>query len=150
MKRESWGDKPYSPDMDFSQCKQAEPTDKYGTLEEITNAFYYYDKILDTPADHTFDSIDLLQTIQKGIPATDAKILGIKKPELKGWEKPIAKPQELANMVHHYLDWLRATAKRKWDNRPLNPKRHMLDACKKGLYVTKVTHLHYDEDPESR
>ena len=51
-------------------------------------------------------------------------------------------------MVHHYLDWLRATQKRTWDSRPLNPCRDMLDSSIKGMTVNSATLLHYDEDPE--
>lgn len=54
-------------------------------------------------------------------------------------------PLEIANMVHHYLDWLRATNKRTWDSRGLNPSRQMLDACVKGMHINSATHLHYDE-----
>ena len=46
--RESWGDKPYNKDMDFSLCKQSGPTDRYGTSDEIYNAIRYYDIHLET------------------------------------------------------------------------------------------------------
>jgi len=36
--RDSWGTKNYKSDMDFSKCKQVEPTDKFGTPKEIANA----------------------------------------------------------------------------------------------------------------
>jgi hypothetical protein len=43
MNRDFYGYKPYRKDMDFSLCKQSEPTDKYGTVDEIYNAVCYYD-----------------------------------------------------------------------------------------------------------
>ncbi len=86
--RESWGDKPYRKDMDFSKCEQSEPTDEYGT------------------------------------------------------------PQEIANAVHHMLDWCRAVEKRKWDTRPPNNPISILKQCQKGIIVDKYNHLHYDEDSE--
>ncbi len=72
------------------------------------------------------------------------KNLGIKKPK----NKPVGTNLQIANLVHHYLDWLRATNKRTWDSRPLNSKRHMLDACLKGMTVNHATLLHYDENAE--
>ena len=49
--RESHGTKPYRKDMDWSVCKQAEPTDEYGTPKEIANALFYYDKKIDEQED---------------------------------------------------------------------------------------------------
>lgn len=145
-KRESWGYKPYSKDMDFSKCKQAEPTDEYGTSQEIANAIYYYDVKLE---DSFFtNSISLLVGIQKGISSEIIKRQGIKKSDDHHGMRPIGTPQEIANLVHHYLDWLRATNKRTWDSRPLNSMRSMLDACLKGMTINSATELHYDESPE--
>lgn len=148
MSRESWGDKQYRKDMDFSKCKQSEPTDEYGTSQEIANALYYYDKIIDTPSDLFSNSISMLVMVQRGMSDERAKILGVTKPNDTTGMKPLGTPQEIANMVHNYLDWLRATNKRTWDSRRLNSKREMLDACFKGMYVNSSTHLHYDEGPE--
>lgn len=55
--------------------------------------------------------------------------------------------QAVANMVHHYIDWLRACEKRKWDTRPAPSALKMLLACQKGMIVNHATLLHYDEDP---
>lgn len=147
--RESWGDKPYKPDMDFSLCKQAEPYDKYGTKEEIFNAMCYYDIKLEDST--ILNSIELLKAIQRGIPddVFEKTMLPHKLGDRNGMRKS-GTPLQIANLVHHYLDWLRATNKRKWDTRGLNPSRGMLDACVKGLHVDKTNHLHYDEDPERR
>jgi len=58
--------------------------------------------------------------------------------------------QEIANAVHHYIDWLRACEKRKWDTRSAPNALHMLLSCQKGMPVNHSTKLHYDEDPERR
>lgn len=146
MNRVSWGYKPYSKDMDFTLCKQAEPTDKYGTPHEITNAILYYNDRLEVPR---FDglihnSIQLLQIIQGGMSDELIKAFPIIKPK----NKEVGTELQIANKVHRALDWLRATEKRKWDNRPLNSPRQMLDYCLKGFTVNRSTPLHYDEDPE--
>lgn len=147
-KRESWGHKPYRKDMDFSKCKQSELTDEYGTPQEIANAIYYYDKKIDEPDCFISNSISMLVIIQKGISDETAKTLGMTKPKDETGMRPIGTNLEIANLVHHYLDWLRATNKRTWDSRPLNPCRSMLDACLKGMTINSATPLHYDEGPE--
>jgi len=145
--RESWGDKPYKPDMDFNLCKQSELTDEYGTVEEIFNAMCYYDIKLEDSAIQ--NSIQLLQRIQKGIPNDifEKTMLPHKLSDRNGMRKS-GTPLQIANLVHHYLDWLRATNKRTWDSRGLNPSRGMLDSCVKGLLVNKYNYLHYDESAE--
>lgn len=147
MDRESWGTKPYNKDMDFSLCKQSEPTDEYGTKEEIFNAMCYYDIKLESSS--IPNSIELLKTIQRGIPDDVFKktLLPHKLDDHHGMRKP-GTHVEIANMVHYYLDWLRATNKRKWDTRGLNPSRQMLDSCVKGMHLNSATHLHYDERTE--
>lgn len=152
--RESWGDKPYRKDMDFSLCKQSEPTDEYGTKEEIFNAMCYYDIMLESPnlpLPIIQNSIQLLKIIQKGIPDKVFKktMLSHKLDDHHGTRKP-GTPLQIANKVHHMLDWLRATNKRTWDSRGLNPSRQMLDACVIGHTVNKYNDLHYDEDPNRR
>jgi len=146
---ESWGTKPYKPDMDWSLCQQSEPTDEHGTKEEIFNAMCYYDFHLQTSS--ITNSIQLLSTIQKGIPDDVFKktCLPHNLDDRNGMRKS-GTPLQIANLVHHYLDWLRATNKRTWDSRGLNPSRGMLDSCVKGLNVNKYTHLHYDEPKERR
>lgn len=142
--RESWGDKSYKQDLDFSLCKQSEPTDQYGTKEEIFNAMCYYDiKLEESPI---LNSIELLKAIQKGITDEVFKktMLPHKLDDHHGMRKP-GTPLQIANLVHRYLDWLRATNKRTWDSRGLNPSRQMLDFCVKGLTVNKYNKLHYDE-----
>jgi hypothetical protein len=141
-------EKIYKPDKEHMKCPQSEIPDEYGTPQEVANAMYYYDKKLEEPDCFITDSISMLVIIQKGISNESAKTLGITKPTVIEGMKPWGEPLELANMVHHYLDWLRATVKRKWDSRGLNPKRGMLDACKKGLWVQGFTLLHYNENPE--
>ena len=146
--RDHWGTKNYSPNLDFSHCMQAESTDKYGTVDEVFNAVCYFDiKLDDTPLVH--NSISLLRRLQEGISDKRFEQTCFNKEldDRHGMRKP-AKSQEIANMVHHYLDWLRATAKRKWDNRGLNSSRQMLDYCIKGYTVNKYNPLHYDESPE--
>jgi hypothetical protein len=93
----------------------------------------------------------LLRTIQKGISDEifEKTFLPKKLDDHHGMRKPGTKLQ-IANRIHHYLDWLHATNKRKWDSRGLNPSRQMLDSCVKGLTVNKYNPLHYDEDPERR
>ena len=144
--RGSWGTKNYSHDMDFSHCMQSEPTDKHGTVDEIFNAMCYYDVFLEESTCRD-NSIHLLKTIQKGISDENFTNTGLSKKldNHYGMRKP-ANPQEIANLVHNYLDWLRATNKRTWDSRGLNPSRQMLDSCVKGLYLNSATFLHYDED----
>lgn len=145
-RREPWGDKPYSKDMDFSQCKQSEPTDQYGTPEEIKNAIYYYDVYLNKA--HCYNSIQLLVLIQKGMSNEEFAKHSLLVPDDHHGMRKIGEPQEIANKVHHALDWLRASNKRDWDHRPLNPMRDMLDYCIKGQIVNKYNPLHYDEDPK--
>lgn len=55
-------------------------------------------------------------------------------------------PQEIANAVHYYVDWLRAVDKRTWDNRPPNHPLKVLELCQKGKIVNEYNPLHYDED----
>jgi len=150
--RDYWGTKDYSPDMDFSHCKQSEPTDEYGTVEEIFNAMCYYDVMLESihcRFPMIQDSIQLMVQIQKGITDEEFEKSGVthKMDDQHGMRKS-ADPQEIANAVHHQLDWLRATNKRKWDTRGLNPSRQMLNSCVKGMYLTSATLLHYDERAE--
>lgn len=144
-------EKIYKADKEYMKCPQSEPTDVYGTPQEIYNAYCYYDKKIDTDEDFTSNSIQLLQAIQAGISIEKSSSIKFEKPKARyidGEMRELAEPQELANMVHHYLDWLRATNKRTWDNRPLNPKKSMFDACFKGLYINSATLLHYHENPE--
>lgn len=145
--RRSWGEKNYKPDMDFSLCKQSEPTDEYGTVKEIFNAVCYWDIYLETK--FTGNAIDLLAAIQKGIPddVFERTCVPHKLDDHHEMRKP-GTPTAIANNVHHYLDWLRASNKRTWDTRGLNPSRQMLDSSIKGLYLNSATHLHYDESPE--
>jgi len=56
--------------------------------------------------------------------------------------------QAVANAVHHYIDWLRATQKRTWDNRPMPNALKILLLCQKGMYINNSTLLHYHEDPK--
>ncbi len=145
--RDSWGTKDYSPDMDFTHCMQSEPTDEHGTVDEIFNAMCYFDIKLESSS--IINSIHLLRTVQKGI--TDERFEKTCYPHKLDDHHGMRKsgtPQAIANMVHHYLDWLRATNKRKWDSRGLNPSRGMLDACVKGMYLNHATELHYDESAE--
>lgn len=142
--RESWGDKAYKPDMDFSLCKQSEPTDKYGTPDEIANACAFFQAGFGSAS----DSIDMLVRIQKGMSDEQLQMFDVKK--LKRKIGVIGTPLMIANHVHTTLDWLRATRKRKWDGRPLNTKEHILPYVMKGMTINHATHLHYDEDPERR
>ena len=143
-KRESWGTHKYKPDMDWTHCMQSEPTDEHGTVDEIFNAICYYDVNLETS--NAPNSIELLKAIQKGIPDDRFKktYLPHKLYNNNGCLK-IGTPLQIANNIHHYLDWLRATDKRTWDHRGLNPMRQMLDFCKKGMSLNTSTFLHYDE-----
>lgn len=144
-------EKIYKADKEHMKCPQSEPTDVYGTPQEIYNAYCYYNEKLKDGTDLFSNSISLLVAIQKGISKDKFKHIVFEKPKPRYIDdkmRELAEPQELANMVHHYLDWLRATCKRTWDSRPLNPKRGMFDACFKGLYINSATHLHYHEDPE--
>jgi len=145
--RKSWGDKPYNKDMNFTLCKQSELTDEYGTKEEIFNAMCYYDIKLEDSS--ITNSIQLLLTIQKGIPDDIFKktCLPHKLDDHHGMRKSGTSLQ-IANGVHNALDWLRATNKRTWDSRGLNPSRQMLDSCVKGMTINHATHLHYDEPKE--
>ena len=145
--RRSWGTENYRPDMDFSQCKQSEPNDEYGTVEEIYNAMRYYDLHV---LNYKYNSILLLKDIQKGLSDEKLKQLGdgLSKLDDNNGMIKIGTPQNIANKVHNSLDWLRATDKRKWDTRGLNPCRQMLDYCKSGTYLNSATFLHYDEDSE--
>jgi len=147
MSSESWGDKDYKPDMDWSLCKQSEPTDEHGTVEEIYNTICYYDIMLEKSMIQ--NSMQLLRVIQKGMTDERFEKTCLEKilDDHHGMRKS-GTPLAIANMVHHYLDWLRATNKRTWDSRPLNPSRQMLDACVKGMYLNSATHLHYDEPKE--
>ena len=141
--------KVFKADKDYMVCPQSELSDEYGTPQEVANAFYYYTELVGKNLDFFSNSISMLVGVQKGLSDERAKILGIKRPEKKPYsEEILADPQELANMVHHYLDWLRATQKRTWDSRGLNPKKSMLKACEKGLWVQGFTLLHYHENPE--
>jgi len=140
--RKSWGTKNYSPDMDFSQCMQSEPTDKYGTPHEIANACAFFKAGFDIAS----DSIALLVKIQKGISDEKMQLFDVKK--LKEEDGKVGDDIMIANHVHCTLDWLRACHKRKWDTRPLNPVSQMLDYVIKGIQTNEATYLHYDEDPE--
>ncbi len=141
--------KVFRADKDYMKCPQSESIDEYGTVQEVANAYYYYTDLVDADLDLCSDSISLLWMVQKGMSNERAKLLGVKKPEKNPYsDETLADPQELANMVHHYLDWLRATQKRTWDSRGLNPKKSMLKACEKGLWVQGMTLLHYNESPE--
>lgn len=138
--------------MDFSLCKQSEPTDEHGTPAEIFNAMCYYDVYLESSKSRLpiiQNSIQLLAIIQKGMSDEEFKktFLEHNLDDHHGMRKS-GTPLEIANMVHHYLDWLRATNKRTWDSRGLNPSRQMLDACVKGMHINSATKLHYDEGPE--
>lgn len=144
--RNRWGDEPYRKDMNFSLCKQAEPTDEYGTSEEIKNAIFYYDVYLEKS--FCYNSIQLLVLIQKGMSDEKFKKYNLSNPDNRHGMRKIGDAQEIANKVHTALDWLRATEKRKWDRRPLNPMRQMLDYCIIGSIVNEYNELHYDEDPE--
>lgn len=145
--RDYWGTKDYSSDMDFSHCKQSEPTDKHGTIEEIYNAVCYYDVYLSKA--FCYDSIQLMVKIQEGMSDEDFEKSYLDKTldDQNGMRKP-ASPQDIANKVHHSLDWLRATNKRKWDTRGLNPMRQMLDYVVTGQVVNEYNKLHYDERAE--
>ena len=139
--------KVYKANQAHMQCPQSELSDEYGTPQEVANAMYYYDKKIDEPDCFLSSAISLLAVVQKGMSDKQAKLLEVTRVEDITGMKPWAEPLELANMVHHYLDWLRACEKRTWDSRPMNPMRGMLDACKKGLWVQGYTLLHYNEDP---
>lgn len=139
----------FKADKEYMKCPQSEPIDEYGTVQEVANAYYYYTDLVDKNLDLCSNSISVLWMVQKGMSNERAKILGVKKPEKNPYsEDKLAEPQELANMVHHYLDWCRATQKRTWDSRGLNSKKSMLKACEKGLWIQGLTLLHYHEDPE--
>ncbi len=143
----SWGEENYKPDMNWSLCNQSEPDDKHGTVEEIFNAMCYYDIRLE---DSTIqNSIQCLRIIQKGITNDifEKTCLPHKLDDHYGMRKS-GDHQAIANAVHHQLDWLRATNKRTWDSRGLNPSRQMLDSCVKGVYLNSATYLHYDEPLE--
>jgi hypothetical protein len=145
--RESWGEENYHKDMDFILCRQAEPTDEYGTVEEVYNAICYWDLYLEVK--FVGNAEQMLTMIQKGMPNDifERSCVKLELDDHHGTRKP-ADPQEIVYMVHHYLDWVRATSKRTWDSRGMNPTRQMFDACVKGLYLNSATHLHYDEDPK--
>lgn len=147
--RDDWGTKDYSPDMDFSHCKQSKSTDKYGTVKEIFQAILVYDTYMNLSC--CTNSIQLLVKIQAGMNDKEFEKYDYltKLDDKHGMRKP-AKPQEIANKVHSALDWLRATNKRKWDTRGLNPMRQMLDYCVVGKSVDEYNELHYDEDPIRR
>ena len=59
-------------------------------------------------------------------------------------------PQEIANAVHHNLDWLRASGSRPSDHRSPPSAVTMLEICQRGTTLNSATHLHYDEEPERR
>lgn len=144
--RDYWGTKDYSPDMNFSHCKQSEPTDEHGTPKEIANAIFFYDVHLHEA--HFYHAVDMMVTIQKGMSDEEFLKSGVGKPDDQhGMRKP-GTPQDIANKVHHSLDWLRATQKRKWDTRGMNPMRQMLDYAIKGQIVNEYNELHYDERAE--
>ncbi len=142
--------KNYGGGKERMKCPQSEPTDEYGTAKEVANALFYYDKKIDEPDCFITNSIAMLVIIQKGLSDESAVNLGIKKPENKyvNGKHEIGSPLAIANLVHHYLDWLRASSKRTWDSRGLNPKRQMLNVCFKGMYVNSSTLLHYHENPK--
>lgn len=150
--RNRWGTKNYKPDMDFSHCMQSEPTDKYGTVDEIFNACCYYDIKLES-IDCGFpiiqNSLQLLLIIQEGMSDEEFKKSGLphKLDDQHGNRKP-GTPSEIANKVHCTLDWIRSTNKRKWDTRGMNPSRQILDYVIKGTHLNSATHLHYDERAE--
>lgn len=155
--REPWNynedgtEKIYKPDKEHMKCPQSDFCDEYGTPEEIYNAYCYYNDKVKEGTDLFSNSITLLLGIQRGLSKEKTKHLIIEKPKaryINDEMRELAEPQELANMVHHYIDWLRATVKRTWDNRGLNPKKGMFDACFKGMYVNHATLLHYHENPE--
>ncbi len=131
--------KQYVADKEKMRCPQSEMADQYGTPHEITNAIFYSYERLET--DIFSDSLALLLWIQRGVADDKIKHLAITKPKLR----EIGTEQEIANAVHHYIDWLRACVKRKWDTRPMNPKKQMLEICLKGMYINDATELHYDE-----
>jgi len=145
--RDYWGTKNYSHDMDFSHCMQSEPTDKHGTVQEIFNAVRVYDTYISKA--YCSNSIELLVKIQAGMSDKDFEEYDFLKKldDHNGMRKP-GTPQEIANKLHHALDWLRATDKRKWDERGLNPMRQMLDYVIKGSRVDEYNLLHYDESAE--
>lgn len=145
--RDYWGTKNYSPDMNFSHCKQSEPTDKHGTIDEIFNAVCYYDIYLDKG--NFYNAVDMMVTIQRGMSDEEFEKSFLDKTldDHHGMRKP-ATHQNIANKVHHTLDWLRATSKRKWDSRGMNPMRQMLDYVVTGQIVNEYNELHYDESPE--
>jgi len=143
--RERWGTENYRADMDFSLCRQTEPTDKFGTPEDIRNAcFYGWDVLINNPNNALFStSISLLVWCQKGLSKKKfpSVIEAISVPK----NIEIGNDQNIANAVHHNLDWLRACLKRTWDGRPINPMKQMLEASIKGQVVNKYNALHYDE-----
>jgi len=145
--RDSWGTKNYKPDMDFTHCLQSEIDDEYGTVEEIYNAICYYDLKLESSL--LQNSLQMLKTIQKGISNDrfEQTCFPHKLDDHHGMRKP-ATPIQIANKVHSTLDWIRATRKRKWDTRDMNPMRQILDYSIKGLQLNSATHLHYDESAE--
>lgn len=145
--RDYWGTKDYNPDMDFSHCKQSAPTDRYGTVDEIFNAVCYYDVYL--CKFYCYNSIQLMVKIQKGITDEYFEKLYLDKTldDQHGMRKS-GTPQNIANKVHHSLDWLRATNKRKENTRGLNPMRQMLDYVVTGQIVNEYNELHYDESAE--
>lgn len=144
--RDYWGTKNYKADMDFSHCKQSEPNDKHGTPEEVRNAcFYYWDKMKNRPEDMFLtNSISLLMACQQGLSSEKFKHIKFLKPE----RIKVGTAQEIANTIHHSLDWLRATNKRLWDDRPLNSMEQMLESAIKGHIVNEYNELHYDERAE--
>lgn len=134
--------KKYKADKEYMKCPQSELTDEYGTPKEIANAlFYCYDRL---ETDTFSNLLNLLLWVQRGLADDKIKHLAVEKPK----QVKVATDQEIANKVHHTIDWLRACQKRTCDNRPMNPKKQMLEYCLKGLYINPSTLLHYDEKPE--
>lgn len=133
----------YKPNYMYMACPQAESWDRYGTIEDIERAaFYQYEHLKNGTLLFT-NAINMLWWIQKGLTKEDYSGV-IEKP--KGIE--IGSSQEIANKVHHTLDWLRAVQKRTWDTRPMNSCERILPYVLKGLYINSATLLHYNENPE--
>lgn len=138
-KTEPWNYEPngkpkqYVPDDSQMKCPRSLPDDKYGTAQEIAKSVAWYIEFIERN-NLELNAIQVLRECQSGF-------------WVRGKDIPdIEDAQQIANAVHHYLDWLRACQKRKWDNRPMNPAIRMLEACKKGLIINDATPLHYDED----
>lgn len=57
----------------------------------------------------------------------------------------IGKPEEIAKAVHYYLDWVRATKKRKDDFRSHDTEA-ILKICQAGYELTENFPVHYTGD----